>query len=319
MTVTVRSAQDGDWDAAARAYTDALPHDPVSGSELRKRDEEQRDWGYRSGTLVACNPEDEVIGTASYFQDPGAYHPRRFTLELAVAPQAQGQGAGTALWEALDTCLREADAESVRVLAREDHSVAPVFLARRSFVGDKRYFTSALDVTTFDEAPYRMLESRLAQQGVRVRSLSDLRAAGIPDLPTRLHALMSDVRSDVPRAEPATPLSFQVFEEAVLGDPGLLPDAYLVAEHGEALIGQTALFRSEASTDLLTGLTGVTRDWRGRGVATALKIAAIRAARIMGATLIRTDNASDNAPMLAINDRLGFVRDPASVSYMLRY
>ncbi|MFD1731356.1 GNAT family N-acetyltransferase [Deinococcus malanensis] len=207
----------------------------------------------------------------------------------------------------------------MRVLAREDHSVAPVFLARRSFVGDKRYFTSALDVTTFDEAPYRMLESRLAQQGVRVRSLSDLRAAGIPDLPTRLHALMSDVRSDVPRAEPATPLSFQVFEEAVLGDPGLLPDAYLVAEHGEALIGQTALFRSEASTDLLTGLTGVTRDWRGRGVATALKIAAIRAARIMGATLIRTDNASDNAPMLAINDRLGFVRDPASVSYMLRY
>lgn len=317
-TITVGPIGPHEWNAAAQAYTAALPYDPISGDELRKRNEEQRAWGYHAGVLVA-RQAGEVIGSASYFQDPGAFHPQRFTLELAVHPDHQGHGAGAALWQALDGQLRALNAESARILAREDHPVAPGFLARRGFTGDKRYFTSALRLDTFDPRPYEALEQRLKALGVHVRSLSELRAAGTPDLTGRLHGLMSEVRQDVPRAEPATPLSRQVFEEAVLGDPGLLPGAYLVAEHGGAFIAQTALYRSEASLDLLTGLTGVTRPWRGRGVATLLKVAAARAGQALGAPLIRTDNASDNAPMLAVNDRLGFVRDPASVSHLIRF
>lgn len=320
MTLAVRLVEASEWDAAARVYTLAVPHDPVGGAELQKRDAEQRAWGYTAFTLVALE-EGEVVGAASVYQNPGMYHPRRFVLEGAVHPGRQGRGAGGALWAAVRARLVAHAAETVRTLVREDHPLASGFLVRRGFVPGKRYFTSALDLSTFDEAPYWALEERLAGQGVRVRSLTELRAAGTPDLTARLHALMSDVRADVPRSEPATPLSRDVFKEAVLGDPGLLPDAYLIAEDASGeWIGQTTLFRSEASPDLLfTGLTGVTREARGRGVATLLKLRAIRAGRALGGALIRTDNASDNAPMLAINDRLGFVRDPASVSWRLEF
>lgn len=319
MTPTVRPVGAGEWDAAARVYTLAVPHDPVSGAELRQRDAEQRAWGHSAFTLVALAGE-EVVGAASVFQNPGMYHPRRFTLEGAVAPAQQGRGVGGALWTAVRARLVAHAAEAVGTLAREDHPLAPGFLARRGFQPGKRFFTSSLDLTAFGDAPFRALEERLAARGVRVRSLTELRAAGVPDLTGRLHRLMSDVRADVPRPEPATPLSREVFEQAVLGDPGLLPDAYLIAEdaRGEWL-GQTTLFRSEASPDLLTGLTGVTREARGQGVATLLKLGAIRAGRALGGALIRTDNASDNAPMLAINGRLGFVRDPASVSWRLEF
>lgn len=313
--VEVRPVQAGEWDAAAEVYTAAHPHDPQSGTDLHKRDAEQRGWGYRTATLVALDGP-QVVGTAGFYQNPGAYHPDRYSLELAVRPGRQGQGVGGALWTALDSRLRALGAESVRGLAREDHPLAPGFLARRGFVPGQRYFYSALDVPAFDHARVAPGLEALAARGVQIVSLAELRAAGEPKLPARLHALMSDVRQDVPRAEPATPLSFQVFGDAVLGDPGLLPEAYLVAVHGGQFIGQTALYRTEAGPELLTGLTGVTRAWRGQGVATGLKLAAIRAARRLGAPLIRTDNASDNAPMLAINDRLGFVRDPASVSYL---
>lgn len=317
LTFTARPVEEAEWDAAARVWTLACPHDPVSGGDLRKREAEQRDWGYTAFTLVALAGED-VVGQASVYQNPGAYHPHRFTLELAVHPGWQGRGAGRALWSALLPRLRAVGAQGIRTLAREDHPIAPGFLARRGFTPGKRYFTSSLDLTTFDETPFRDLLARLRAQGVRVRSLTELRDAGTPDLTGRLHALMSDVRRDVPRAEPATALSLQVFEEAVLGDSALLPGAYLIAENaGGEWIGQTTLFRTEASPDLLTGLTGVTRAARGQGVATGLKLHAIRAGRALGGTLIRTDNASDNAPMLAINDRLGFVRDPASVSWGL--
>ncbi|MFC6661621.1 GNAT family N-acetyltransferase [Deinococcus multiflagellatus] len=96
--VDVGPVEAHEWDAAARAYTAALPHDPVSGAELRRRDEEQRGWGYHAGVLVA-RQGDEVLGTAAYFQNPGAYHPGRFILELGVAPVWQGQGwAGRSAW-----------------------------------------------------------------------------------------------------------------------------------------------------------------------------------------------------------------------------
>ncbi|WP_322474248.1 GNAT family N-acetyltransferase [Deinococcus sp. AB2017081] len=313
--ITVRPVQEHEWEAAARAYSAAHPHEPVSGTDLRRRQDEQRGWGYTAATLVALDGP-EVVGMGAYFQNPGAYHPRRFVLDLGVVPERQHQGAGGALWAAIEADLRGRGAESIRVLAREDHRTAPGFLTRRGFTGGKRYFTSALDVGAFDPGPFATLRPRLEARGVRIVSLTDLRAARTPDLPARLHALMSDVRTDVPRSEPATPLSFQVFDEAVLGDPGLLPDAYVVAAHGDDFIGQTVLFASEVSDALYTGLTGVTRAWRGQGVATVLKLAAIDVARAHGAPTIRTDNASDNAPMLAINDRLGFVRDPASVSYL---
>ncbi|GGL81972.1 GCN5 family acetyltransferase [Deinococcus aerolatus] len=315
MSVPVRPIEDGEWEGAARILSLAQPHDPWSAAELHRRGQEQASWGYTAGVLVAVM-DGEVRGMAAYGQNPGAYHPQRYVLELAVDPAHGGQGVGGALWAALEAALRGHDARQARILARGDHPVAPGFLARRGFTAGKRYFTSALDVTAFDDSPYRDLPGRLAAQGARIRSLAQLRAAGTPDLDTRLHALMSDVRGDVPRDDPATPLSLQVFTDAVLGDPGLLPEAYLVAEAGGEWIGQTVLFRSGASPELGTGLTGVTRGWRGRGVATALKVAAIGVARGLSAPTIRTDNASDNVPMLRVNDRLGFVRDPATVSFL---
>lgn len=319
MTLTIRPIRDPEWEAAARLWTLAVPHDPFSAGDFRKRAAEQAGWGYTAFTLAALEGE-EVVGLASVYQNPGMYHPHRFVLELAVHPGRQGRGVGGVLWEATRAELLRHGAQAVRTSAREDHPLAPGFLARRGFVAGSRYFTSALDLSTFDDGPYRALEDRLARQGVRVRSLRELREAGEPDLPARLHALMSDVRRDVPRSEPATPLSREVFEEAVLGDPGLLPEAYLIAEDaGGAWVGQTTLFRTDASPDLLTGLTGVTREARGQGVATLLKVHALRVARTLGVPAVRTDNASDNAPMLAINDRLGFVRDPASVSYRLEF
>jgi GNAT superfamily N-acetyltransferase len=49
----------------------------------------------------------------------------------------------------------------------------------------------------------------------------------------------------------------------------------------------------------------VDREFRGRGVASALKRATIRYAAGIDAAYLRTHNGSRNAPMLAINRRYG--------------
>ena len=60
-------------------------------------------------------------------------------------------------------------------------------------------------------------------------------------------------------------------------------------------------------------LTGVKRAWRGRGIALALKREQARLAHEAGFERISTYNDEVNAPMRAVNTRLGFVPQPPSI------
>lgn len=68
---------------------------------------------------------------------------------------------------------------------------------------------------------------------------------------------------------------------------------------------------------MFTLLTGVAPEYRGRKIAQALKLIAILHGKGLGADSIRTQNDSINAPMLAINRKLGFVREDGLGHYGL--
>ena len=57
-------------------------------------------------------------------------------------------------------------------------------------------------------------------------------------------------------------------------------------------------------------MTAVVRAWRGRGLATALKRATIGWAIDHGLDVLQTGNDIDNAPMRAVNARLGYRPTP---------
>ncbi len=94
------------------------------------------------------------------------------------------------------------------------------------------------------------------------------------------------------------------------------PHAAIVAENdaGE-WVGMSLLAFQEHTNIGWTPVTGVLRAYRSRGIALALKLRAIDAAIARGCTLILTENHEDNAPMRAINRKLGFVPDAPGVSY----
>ena len=61
-------------------------------------------------------------------------------------------------------------------------------------------------------------------------------------------------------------------------------------------------------------MTAVGRAWRGRGVATVLKRSTIAWAIKHGLEALETGNDEDNAPMRAINARLGYRPMPDELS-----
>jgi hypothetical protein len=65
-----------------------------------------------------------------------------------------------------------------------------------------------------------------------------------------------------------------------------------------------------------TDWTGVARAGRGRGVARAVKCETVMQAIALGVDRIRTDNDSQNAPILHINQTMGYKRRPDMIQFI---
>lgn len=308
-TFQIRSFLPDDLSAIVRLHQASQPLHPWSLAEIQ-RDLEVLEPHLQHHFLVA-ESAGCVVGMADYQRPAGSYHPRRFLLHLCVAAGHQAQGIGRALYQSAIKDLESLDPLSVMTLVRETDGRALRFAADRGFAEVKRDFESILPISTFDFGHYRALLASLESGGFRLRTFAELDS---PPFRRRFHAQFEALRVDVPRAEPPTPLAFEFFEQHVLEEPDLLPTAFVIATQGEELVGFTGGYRGAEPGMVDTWLTAVARAVRGRGLATALKARAIREAQLLGFTQVRTDNDTRNVPMLRVNERMGFQRQPAIIT-----
>jgi predicted GNAT superfamily acetyltransferase len=88
------------------------------------------------------------------------------------------------------------------------------------------------------------------------------------------------------------------------------PAGQILAADGDQFVGLSAVGYFEQSNSCYNLMTGVLASHRGRKIAQALKLRSIQFAKAIGAAYIRTNNDSENAAMLAINRKLGYVPKP---------
>lgn len=292
------------------------PDMPVTVDEVRFQDE-HRDQSKHWERWMA-EVDGQVVGHAFLGHNQWSFHPRRYITMVFVHPERQDEGIGRALYERIRERLDALDAMAVQSFTRDDRPRALRFLRDRGFEEVMRYWESRLDVPSFDFAPYAGTEERVRATGVEIMSMAEL--AGTPDLLRRVYDLQNELDKDVPSPTPVTPLAYAHWLASRMEHPNYIPEAFWLAVDtatGE-LVGTTALWRMQAAPDILdTGLTGVKRSHRRRGIALALKLRAIAWAREQGVTTIKTDNESNNRAMLSINERLGFVMQPAWIDFML--
>ena len=127
----------------------------------------------------------------------------------------------------------------------------------------------------------------------------------------KFYAITQQLLADMPGAESYDPPPFELWRQRALESPRFLPELNMLAIEGEEYVGMSNFWGSQVPGQIGTGLTGVLASHRRRGIATALKIRALSAARAAGFRSTITWNAAENAGMLGINERLGFQPGPA--------
>lgn len=256
--------------------------------------------------------DGEVIAFGAYGQNQWAYHPQKVDCRVFVDPRHDGPDIRPAYLDHVLAALRGRDIIAITSGMLEDKPEAMRFFAEHGFVEVAREALSELDVTRFDPGRFADLLARLQAEGIEIVRLPALQARD-PDWRRKLYALELLISADVPSTGGKQPHTFESWVAARLNGPAFDPEGWFVALDGERYVGESQGSINQAEPDRFqTGLTGVRRDYRRRGIATALKLHVIDYARQHKIARIVTNNDSQN-PMYQLNLALGFVPQPAWV------
>lgn len=306
----IREFHSGDYEGIAALWTACYPEHPETAEEGRHEDV-TREAKYHWGRFVA-QENGAVIGMGYFEQGSSMYHPRKFSVGVVVLPENRGAGIGSALYERVEDALAKHDPLTLRTFVRDDHADGLKFAEKRGYVEAMRSQESSLDVAAFDPAAFMVEGVRAADAGIVIKTYSQLaaEATDVDALRREMHHLGWVISQDIPHPDTQTRVAFEEWEKR-FDRLGFLPDGQFYAVDGDKLVGASALWGNLASPDLNTGMTGVLREYRGKGIATALKVRALTWAKERGTPSVRTWNEANNAGMLNINFRLGFVKQPA--------
>ena len=306
---------DADYEAAIAVNNACFPDNPDSVANWQYKDttRDPKYWLQRDMIEV----DGKIAATSIMMDTAWSYQPGKYFLAVSVHPDYRRRDIATA-WHkhALQTLdARPHPPKMLLSRTMDDQPEGIAMLQKLGFRQVMRERVSRLDVTTFDPAPFAPAMEKAWAADIQIKPLTDLQQTD-PDWKRKLWKMETGIYADIPSPDELTPVSLEQYEREILQRPAFRPAGCFVALHGDTYVGLTCLVANLARADRLqTGLTGVRRDYRRMGIATALKVQSIEQyAKPSGVTEVATDNEENN-PMYQINLRLGFKPAPGRLSY----
>jgi len=220
---------------------------------------------------------------------------------ISVREGFRRRGIGSRLWKLAEEHIRQLSPS--RVLTMFVETPAGVAFARARGFAEVRAETLAcvdprvVDVASLDDARIEL---------VPLRELS----------PEAVYEIDMITTSDVPMTDRADEMRYEDWLNFIWRRPTITLDGSFAAIDDGRPVAITMLTANLEKGRAFNEYTGTLPSHRGRGLARLVKLAALRWASENGVTSVWTTNDETNAPMLAVNRRLGYEPRLRRVEYL---
>jgi GNAT superfamily N-acetyltransferase len=288
--------EERDADDILELWREALPTDVISRESWlhygRMLPPESRlgDW--------VAEEDRRVVATAYVFLG-FASSDRSAHCRVLVRGSHRRRGIGRALFDRVDAHAAAVGAE--RLLADfEENAAGVAFAESLGFRQVRAEQAAVLDPRTVRVTPPRNVDLR------RLRDVD----------PHLAYEVDMEAMLDMPSTDRFERMEFDDWAGYVLEHPLLAFDGSFVALVGGAPAAVSLLTADRESGRASSLFTGTMRAHRGRGLGLAVKLASIDWAARNGIVQLATRNDEQNAPMLAINRKLGYRPAARRVEYL---
>ena len=246
------------------------------------------------------------VGYATWNHVPWERMPERFLRVSAdLRPAARTPERLDALFAHLEGEARDEGARKLTAWSFDGDAVKMEVLTARGFREERRQRFWELDLRANRERIEKMAaesRERMRREGIRVLTLDQ---NADPARWEKLKRMSDEAEADVPTTVPHVPMAMAGWMKW-FDSPALRPDRSWIAQEGDDIVGISQLAYPPVRGVVVTDWTGTARKVRGRGVARALKCETLVQAIALGVDRVLTDNDSANAPILHINETMGY-------------
>lgn len=256
---------------------------------------------------IASNHSGTIVGWSIVDRTENAPTDRGFA-SLIVHPDHRRHGIGEALFNDVASFCRTAGITNLKSQVKDSEPGWLAWAEAKGFAIERHSFRSSVKIAEFAFAPFEQATTRLENEGIVFTSLAEIGDSEANR--RRYYEADSKAAIDVPGED-----SIETWEEFChenFNDEGYLPQGAHVALHEQEIVAVAHAWLDKDHDRMVNAMTAVIPEYRGRGIATALKVNTIKYAKEAGVAEILTQNDSENAPMLAVNGKLGYKRWPGA-------
>ena len=290
----VREPRVQDAAAVARLRIAINPHQVVTARTIRHRAnrpverERRRDWIADAG--------GDVVGCAQAGFEWSVPTPGKGYVWIGVHPEQRGQGIGRALYATARDDLIAKGAVRLRTWVDADPA-GERFVRKLGFQRGSADQVSEVDPreVDFSELP------RLEERGFGLAPLGEVRSQV-----HELYEICAAGERDMPSDEPETELDVESWKREEFDVPDLSDEGSFVALAGDRPVSLAFMVVDPERRIAYNQMTATLPEYRRRGLALMVKLAAVRWAAEGGIERLLTENDTRNVGMLAINERLGY-------------
>ena len=265
------------------------------------------DWRRQAAETVWLLASDGAEDLGAAVALTGWYSPPHAArVDVRVPPSSRGRGTGLALYRVVSEWAAARGVTEVMGEVWEDDPESLVWAERQGLREVGRNARLGLDLTAI-EAP-----DPSPPEGIEIVTWAER-----PDAARGMYEVAREAVPDIPSEHEGDVGTFEEWLSRDMQGTSDRPEATFVALAGDQVVGYAKLALSSAREHVVMhDLTGVLRDWRGRGIAAALKRTQIAWAKQAGFAKLETSNELRNEPIRRLNERYGYVVEPGQISLL---